>query len=31
VLARSSPQRELLEGVVRPALALLDWPDRAKD
>jgi len=29
VLARSKPQRELLEGVVRPALALLDWPDRA--
>ena len=29
VLARSNPQRELLEGVVRPALALLDWPDRA--
>ncbi len=27
VLARSNPQRELLEGVVRPALALLDWPD----
>jgi TetR/AcrR family transcriptional regulator, transcriptional repressor for nem operon len=26
VLARSKPQRELLEGVVRPALALLDWP-----
>lgn len=24
VLARSNPQRELLEGVVRPALALLD-------
>ena len=22
----SKPQRELLEGVVRPALALLDWP-----
>jgi len=30
VLARSTPQRELLEGTVRPALALLDWPDRAK-
>jgi TetR/AcrR family transcriptional regulator, transcriptional repressor for nem operon len=30
VLARSKPQRELLEGVVRPALALLDWPDRTK-
>ncbi len=30
VLARSKPQRALLEGVVRPALALLDWPpDRA--
>ena len=29
VLARSKPQRELLEGVVRPALALLDWPDQA--
>jgi TetR/AcrR family transcriptional regulator, transcriptional repressor for nem operon len=29
VLARSTPQRELLEGVVRPALTLLDWPDRA--
>jgi TetR/AcrR family transcriptional regulator, transcriptional repressor for nem operon len=28
VLARSNPQRELLEGVVRPALALLDWPDQ---
>jgi TetR/AcrR family transcriptional regulator, transcriptional repressor for nem operon len=28
VLARSNPQRELLEGIVRPALALLDWPDR---
>src|SRR6201997_1929696 len=27
VLARSNPQRELLEGVVRPALALLDYPD----
>jgi len=26
VLARSNPQRELLEGTVRPALALLDWP-----
>jgi TetR/AcrR family transcriptional regulator, transcriptional repressor for nem operon len=31
VLARSKPQRELLEGVVRPALALLDWPDRASE
>jgi TetR/AcrR family transcriptional regulator, transcriptional repressor for nem operon len=29
VLARSKPQRELLEGVVGPALHLLDWPDRA--
>jgi TetR/AcrR family transcriptional regulator, transcriptional repressor for nem operon len=29
VLARANPQRELLEGVVRPALALLDWPDRS--
>jgi TetR/AcrR family transcriptional regulator, transcriptional repressor for nem operon len=28
VLARSKPQRELLEGVARPALALLDYPDR---
>ena len=28
VLARSNPQRELLEGVVRPALALLESPDR---
>jgi TetR/AcrR family transcriptional regulator, transcriptional repressor for nem operon len=27
VLARSNPQRELLEGMVRPALALLDGPD----
>ena len=27
VLARSKPQRELLEGVVRPALALLDYPE----
>jgi TetR/AcrR family transcriptional regulator, transcriptional repressor for nem operon len=27
VLARSNPRQELLEGVVRPALALLDWPD----
>src|SRR5712671_5618382 len=26
VLARSKPQRQLLEGTVRPALALLDWP-----
>jgi TetR/AcrR family transcriptional repressor of nem operon len=29
VLARSTPEREFLEGVARPALALLDWPDRA--
>jgi TetR/AcrR family transcriptional regulator, transcriptional repressor for nem operon len=29
VLARSSPKRELLEGVARPALALLDWPERS--
>jgi len=28
VLARANPRRELLEGAVRPALALLDWPDR---
>ena len=27
VLARANPRRELLEGVVRPALSLLDWPD----
>jgi TetR/AcrR family transcriptional repressor of nem operon len=27
VLARANPQRALLEGVVRPALALLDWPN----
>ena len=26
VLARSTPERELLEGMTRPALALLDWP-----
>lgn len=26
VLARSNPQRDLLQGVARPALALLDWP-----
>jgi TetR/AcrR family transcriptional repressor of nem operon len=30
VLARSKPERELLEGTVRPALALLDWPDRTE-
>jgi TetR/AcrR family transcriptional regulator, transcriptional repressor for nem operon len=29
VLARSNPRRELLEGVARPALALLDWPGQA--
>ena len=29
VLARSAPRRELLEGVVRPALSLLDWQDPA--
>ena len=29
VLARSLPDRELLEGVTRPALTLLDWPARA--
>jgi TetR/AcrR family transcriptional repressor of nem operon len=28
VLARSSPRRDLLEGVVRPALGLLDWPEK---
>ena len=27
VLARANPRRELLEGTVRPALALLDWTD----
>jgi TetR/AcrR family transcriptional repressor of nem operon len=27
VLARGKPQRALLEGVVRPALGLLDWPE----
>jgi TetR/AcrR family transcriptional repressor of nem operon len=31
VLARSSPKRELLEGVARPALALLDWPEKSID
>jgi TetR/AcrR family transcriptional regulator, transcriptional repressor for nem operon len=30
VLARSKPERKLLEGVARPALALLDWPHRQK-
>jgi TetR/AcrR family transcriptional regulator, transcriptional repressor for nem operon len=29
VLARSTPERELLEGMTRPALALLDWPHQA--
>jgi TetR/AcrR family transcriptional regulator, transcriptional repressor for nem operon len=29
VLARANPQRELLEGAARPALALLDWPQTA--
>jgi TetR/AcrR family transcriptional regulator, transcriptional repressor for nem operon len=29
VLARSSPKRELLEGVVRPAFALLEWPEKS--
>jgi TetR/AcrR family transcriptional repressor of nem operon len=28
VLARTKPDRDLLEGVVRPALALLDEPRR---
>jgi TetR/AcrR family transcriptional repressor of nem operon len=28
VLARSKPDRALLEGVARPALALLEWPDQ---
>jgi TetR/AcrR family transcriptional repressor of nem operon len=27
VLARATPQRNLLEGVLRPALGLLDWPE----
>jgi TetR/AcrR family transcriptional repressor of nem operon len=27
VLARSKPDRALLEGVARPALALLEWPE----
>jgi len=30
VLARSQPSRALLEGVARPALALLDWPSQTK-
>jgi TetR/AcrR family transcriptional regulator, transcriptional repressor for nem operon len=29
VLARSNPDRELLEGVARSALSLLDWPQTA--
>jgi hypothetical protein len=28
VLARSGPNRAVLEGVIRPALGLLDWPRR---
>jgi TetR/AcrR family transcriptional repressor of nem operon len=31
VLARSAPDRKLLEGVARPALALLDAPARARN
>ena len=30
VLARSTPERDLLEGVARPALALLDWPEQVE-
>ena len=30
VLARAKPERKLLEGVARPALALLDWPRPSK-
>jgi TetR/AcrR family transcriptional regulator, transcriptional repressor for nem operon len=30
VLARAKPERKLLEGVARPALALLDWPHPSK-
>ena len=30
VLARAKPERMLLEGVARPALALLDWPPSSK-
>ena len=30
VLARSAPNRSLIEGVVRPALALLDLPSRKR-
>jgi TetR/AcrR family transcriptional regulator, transcriptional repressor for nem operon len=29
VLARSTPERESPEGMTRPALALLDWPNQA--
>jgi hypothetical protein len=29
VLARADPRRELLQGVIRPALALLDLPSSA--
>lgn len=28
VLSRTKPSRELLEGMTKPALALLDWPRR---
>jgi TetR/AcrR family transcriptional repressor of nem operon len=31
VLARSRPDRALLEGVARPALALLEWPAKARE
>jgi TetR/AcrR family transcriptional repressor of nem operon len=31
VLARSKPDRALLEGVARPALALLEWPSPTTD
>jgi TetR/AcrR family transcriptional repressor of nem operon len=30
VLARSKPERSLLEGMARPALSLLDWPRKPK-
>ncbi|MBI3495883.1 MAG: TetR/AcrR family transcriptional regulator [Proteobacteria bacterium] len=30
VLARSKPDRQLLEGMARPALALLNWPRRSR-
>jgi TetR/AcrR family transcriptional repressor of nem operon len=30
VLARSRPERSLLEGMARPALALLDWPRKSR-